>query len=60
MHDHHSVEVIAEGTRASLEELIRYLHSGPRMARVDRVDIQWLAPSGDFATSARGSEPGPM
>jgi acylphosphatase len=49
MHDHRSVEVVAEGARAALEELIRHLHSGPRMARADRVEVEWLAPSGDFA-----------
>jgi len=46
--DHRSLEVVAEGPRESLEQLLRHLHSGPRMARVDRVDVEWLTPSGDF------------
>jgi len=46
--DHRSLEVIAEGPHAALEQLLHHLNSGPRMARVDRVDVEWLTPSGDF------------
>jgi acylphosphatase len=46
---HRSVEVIAEGPREKLEQLIEHLHDGPRMSRVDAVDIEWRAPTGAYA-----------
>jgi acylphosphatase len=44
--DDGSVEVVAEGERAALEQLKRALDEGPRMARVDRVDVEWSAATG--------------
>jgi len=41
-----SVEVVAEGKRAELEQLLRYLHGGPRGARVRRVDTEWREATG--------------
>jgi acylphosphatase len=41
-----TVELEAEGPRPALDELLRYLHTGPRLSRVDAVDIEWCAPSG--------------
>jgi len=38
-----SVEVLAEGDRSSLEDMIRLLHRGPRLARVEDVEIGWEA-----------------
>jgi acylphosphatase len=35
------VEVVAEGDRADLEQLIHHLRQGPRGARVHQVDVQW-------------------
>jgi acylphosphatase len=43
-----NVEVVAEGQRVPLEELLAFLHVGPRAAFVTRVDTQWSAPSSDF------------
>lgn len=48
LEDHRSVEVIAEGPREKLEQLIEHLHHGPRMSRVDAVDVEWRAPTGDY------------
>ena len=39
--DGKTVEVVAEGLRADLEQLIEYLHQGPRSARVDSVEVGW-------------------
>ena len=53
LEDHRSVEVIAEGPRNALKQLIEHLHHGPSMSRVDAVDIEWRAPTGehrDFRT----------
>jgi len=44
--DDGNVEVVAEGERAALEQLKRALDEGPRMARVDRVDVEWSAATG--------------
>jgi acylphosphatase len=36
-----SVEVIAEGQRSELEQLLEYLREGPRMSRVDGIESEW-------------------
>jgi acylphosphatase len=46
--DMRSVEVVAEGPKRELEQLLEYLREGPRMARVDEVDVEWLEPSGRY------------
>lgn len=43
-----SVEVVAEGERSRLEELITYLNVGPPAARVERVVTNWSEPSGRY------------
>jgi len=44
-----TVEVVAEGDREKLEQLLRHLHQGPRMARVERVDATWSEFVGDYS-----------
>jgi acylphosphatase len=36
------VLVHAEGPRPSIEELVRALEGGPRLARVEQVTVRWL------------------
>jgi acylphosphatase len=36
------VLVHAEGPRPSIEELVRALQAGPRLARVEQVTVRWL------------------
>jgi acylphosphatase len=43
-----SVEVLAEGERASLEELLANLYKGPRSARVLEIKVDWQAATGEF------------
>jgi acylphosphatase len=43
-----SVEVVAEGQRAAVDELLAFLQVGPRAAFVTGVDVQWLAPTGEL------------
>jgi acylphosphatase len=43
-----AVEVIAEGARDDLRALLDAARRGPRPARVDSVDVEWLAASGDL------------
>lgn len=44
--DDGTVELVAEGERRQLEELLRAANEGPRMARVDRVDAEWSRATG--------------
>ncbi len=46
--DGRSVEVVAEGPRSDLEQLLEHLHEGPRMSRVDVVDAEWGEPTGAY------------
>jgi acylphosphatase len=39
--DGQTLEVVAEGPRGDLEQLLEYLREGPRSARVDQVEIEW-------------------
>ena len=42
------VEVVAEGERSRLESLAASLLEGPRGAHVTDVDVEWMAPTGEF------------
>ncbi|HLB29600.1 MAG TPA: acylphosphatase [Dehalococcoidia bacterium] len=44
--DGRTVEVMAEGPREVLEQLLEHLWEGPRLARVDAVDVNWLEATG--------------
>ena len=44
-----SVEVVAEGPRSSLEQLVNELRAGPRSALVQTVDEDWSEPRAEFA-----------
>lgn len=46
--DHRSVEVVAEGTRPELEQLLAFLRQGPPAARVIEVEVKWNIASGRF------------
>ena len=43
-----TVEVVAEGPRSDVEELLAFLRVGPRSAFVTEVDTQWSAPTREF------------
>jgi len=43
-----TVEVVAEGPREALEELLAFLRVGPRAAFVTQVDTEWPGPTGAF------------
>lgn len=48
--DGRTVEVVAEGARSTLDELLLRLQRGPRGAHVERVDTAWSAASGGFGS----------
>ena len=41
-----SVELVAEGERADLEDLLAAAREGPRLARVSEVDTDWTEATG--------------
>ena len=43
-----SVEIVAEGQRAHLEELLSEVRRGPRSAAVRDVTLEWTAPTHQF------------
>lgn len=43
-----TVEVIAEGPRERLEELLSYLRRGPEAAVVERLSVRWEEADGRF------------
>ena len=47
--DGESVEVVAEGERKQLEQLIGYLKVGPPAAKVERVATNWSEYSGGYS-----------
>lgn len=47
--DDGSVEVVAEGDKEKLAQLIAKLREGPRAARVDDVDVTWLKDVGRYS-----------
>ena len=44
-----SVEIIAEGDKENLENLIRYARKGPSSARVYNISVKWEKPKRDFS-----------
>jgi len=45
-----SVEVLAEGGKKELEELIAWCWKGPASARVENVEVSWEAPTGEYSS----------
>jgi len=43
-----SVEIVSEGPRGALEELVRDLEEGPRHGLVKDVDVEWSEATGKF------------
>ncbi len=43
-----SVEAVAEGWQAKIEELIAWCRQGPQGARVSAVEAQWQKPENNF------------
>ena len=50
--DGRSVEVVAEGPVAALEELLQHLRRGPFLSRVDEVEMSWSEAVGNYDSFA--------
>lgn len=48
--DDGNVEVVAEGDKEKLAQLIAKLEAGPRAAHVERVEVEWLKYSGRYSS----------
>jgi len=44
------VELVAEGEKEKVEELIRWAHKGPPGAWVEKVEVKWEEYQGEFET----------
>ncbi len=44
--DDGSVEIHAEGGKGQLEELIEWCRHGPALAKVSKIDLNWIGPQG--------------
>lgn len=44
-----AVEVVAEGGKEKLEQLLKYLEAGPRGAWVQRVEVNWSESKGAYS-----------
>ncbi len=40
------VEVVAEGPEDALEYFLHFLRQGPRLSKVDEIEVQWSDPVG--------------
>jgi acylphosphatase len=43
-----SVEAVIGGPRDKVLELVKWAHKGPRLAKVEKVDVEWEAASGEY------------
>lgn len=46
--DGQTVEVVAEGPRENLDALVRALHRGPPLARVESVEVTWAGATAGY------------
>ncbi|MHB1293393.1 MAG: acylphosphatase [Anaerolineae bacterium] len=46
-HRDRSVEVVAQGERKAVAEMLAWLYEGPSYASVSQVDVTWEAPTDD-------------
>lgn len=44
-----TVEVVAEGEEENLKKFIDWTKHGPELAKVEKIDIEWNEPSGNFS-----------
>ena len=43
-----SVEILAEGDKEALKRFVEWCSQGPRGAKVEKVDEEWLEATGEF------------
>lgn len=45
-----AVEIVAEGEKGKLDELVALCHKGPEVAWVEHVDVSWRVATSEFVT----------
>jgi len=45
-----TVEAVFEGSRRAVESMVAWCYRGPRLARVESVQVRWEEPTGEFST----------
>ena len=45
-----NVEIVAEGEKEDLRYLMDWCHKGPVLSYVDKVDVNWEPPTGEFGS----------
>lgn len=43
-----TVLIVVEGEKENLEKLLNWAKNGPELAKVEKVDIKWEKPTGEF------------
>ena len=43
-----TVEVVAEGPETEIKAFLVWLNEGPPLAQVSKVNVHWLAPTGEY------------
>jgi len=44
------VEAVFEGEKEAVEQMIEFCRRGPPAARVEKVEVSWETPTGEFST----------
>ena len=45
-----SVQIVVEGEKEKLENLITWAKKGPTLARVEKIDVRWEKATGEFSS----------
>jgi acylphosphatase len=42
------VEIVMEGDKRKIEECIKSCHQGPLFSKVEKIEVEWQKPTGEF------------
>jgi acylphosphatase len=45
-----NVELVIEGEKEKVDKMVNWLYKGPPHARVEKVEVEWQEPTGEFDT----------
>ncbi len=45
-----TVQIVAEGKKEQLENLVTWAKKGPSLAKVEKVDVEWSGATGEFSS----------
>ncbi len=44
-----TVQIVAEGKKEQLENLVTWAKKGPTLAKVEKIDVEWSGDTGEFS-----------